>query len=88
MRRVGLGRFLGVLGGLSVVAGGVVGVLGGLRVVALFVVLGCLLGMLGGFLVALRCLAAVFRCRVAPWSVSSFRGRPRQTALARRCTTL
>jgi len=42
---VGLGRFFGVMGGLGVVAGGVVGVLGGPGVIALLVVLGCLLVM-------------------------------------------
>ena len=45
-----LGSFLGVLGGLRLVAGGVVGVLRGLGVIALLVMLGRLLVVLRGLL--------------------------------------
>ncbi len=68
--RVRLGSFLGVLGGLRLVAGGVVGVLRGLGVIALLVMLGRLLVVLRGLLVVFSCLLVMLRCRVARHDLS------------------
>jgi len=85
VRRVAFGRFLDVMGGLEVLAGGVVGMLGGLGVITLSVVFSCLLVMLGGFLVVLGCLCVVFRCRVAGHGLSPLCVHGRWRVGAQRC---
>jgi len=82
---VAFGRFLDVMGGLEVMAGGVVGMLGGLGVITLSVVFRCLLVMLGGFLVVLGCLCVVFRCRVAGHGLSPLCVHGRWRVGAQRC---